>query len=318
MKMAIVLDVDSPSWLQQAQEINLCMSQSGFRWNECALWLLFTGNKPTELPVFEHAVSQVFWLKVQGAGLTESSLLPLIQAYQHYPAQLLLFGGNISAIELAVRTAHRLGGASCSDVHHLQIEGDQCLIQQPCYANNMMATLSLITQPWCIAVARQGGSELDTAPYSGQQADVNTKTDRPDWLIEKQVLPTEDVPVLDKASRILAIGQGVGNEGNVEALRDIANALRAELAASRPVVMSAWCPMNRLIGMSGASVAPDVCIVAGISGAPAFSVGIRHSRLVVAINSDPEAAIFSQADVGIVGDMHQALDELVKCCTRDT
>ncbi|WP_447874422.1 FAD-binding protein [Serratia fonticola] len=109
---------------------------------------------------------------------------------------------------------------------------------------------------------------------------------------------------------MLAIGEGAGSAGQVAHMQQLATRIGAELAASRPVVMNAWCEMDRLLGMSGAIIAPEVCIAAGISGAPAFAIGIRHSKLIVAINQDPQAAIFAQADVGIVGDMHEVLEAL--------
>ncbi|WP_159565378.1 electron transfer flavoprotein subunit alpha/FixB family protein [Budvicia diplopodorum] len=317
MKMAMVLDADSPSWLRQAQEMNFCLSHSQADWDESVLWLLFRENKPVELPVFNHAVSQVFWLKIPDILLTESVLPALIQAHQRYPAELLLFSANAFAAELATRTAMRLGGVSCLDVYQLQIQDGQCQVQQPCYANNMLASLSLTAKPWCIAVARQGRGEAASAiydvPHSEVKSEVKSEIAQPDWLIEQHNLPVEASSALSKANRILVIGQGAGSQENVQKLHQIATALGAELAASRPVVMNAWCPMNRLIGMSGESIAPEVCIAAGVSGAPAFAVGIRQSQLVVAINTDPDAAIFAQADVGIVGDMNQVLDALVKC-----
>ncbi|WP_140919070.1 electron transfer flavoprotein subunit alpha/FixB family protein [Limnobaculum xujianqingii] len=135
----------------------------------------------------------------------------------------------------------------------------------------------------------------------------------PSWLIEHQVSIPEEQPLLNRAERVLAIGQGAGNSQNVQRLNEIAQVLGAQLGVSRPVAMNAWSSMSTMLGMSGALVAPEVCITAGVSGAAAFSVGIRHSKFIVAINTDPDAAIFSQADVGIVDDMNTVLEALVAC-----
>jgi len=99
----------------------------------------------------------------------------------------------------------------------------------------------------------------------------------------------------------------------MDRVKELARQLGAQTGASRQVVMNAWCEMDSLVGMSGTLIAPEICIVAGVSGASAFSAGIRDSQLIIAINNDADAAIFTLADVVLVDEMMPVLEALVAC-----
>jgi electron transfer flavoprotein alpha subunit len=117
---------------------------------------------------------------------------------------------------------------------------------------------------------------------------------------------------LTQAERIVAVGRGIKGEEHLGLARDLARALGAELAASRPVCDAGWLPMSRQIGSSGQSVAPTLYVALGISGAIQHVVGMRGARTIVAVNKDPEAPIFEIADYGIVGDLFEVVPALVK------
>ena len=115
---------------------------------------------------------------------------------------------------------------------------------------------------------------------------------------------------LSQAQRIVAIGRGIKGPEHLPLARDLAAALDAELAASRPICDSGWLPMERQIGSSGQTVAPKLYVAVGISGAIQHVVGMKGARTIVAINKDPEAPIFEIADYGFVGDLFEFLPAL--------
>jgi electron transfer flavoprotein alpha subunit len=117
---------------------------------------------------------------------------------------------------------------------------------------------------------------------------------------------------LTQAERIVAVGRGIKDVERIALARQLADAIGAEIGASRPICDSGWLPMDRQIGSSGQTVAPKLYVALGISGAIQHLVGMKGSRTIVAVNKDPEAPIFEIADYGIVGDLFDIVPALVK------
>jgi electron transfer flavoprotein alpha subunit len=115
---------------------------------------------------------------------------------------------------------------------------------------------------------------------------------------------------LASAQRIVSVGRGIKGEENLPLVRDLASALGAELAGSRPICDSGWLPMERQVGSSGQTVAPKLYLAVGISGAIQHLVGMKGSQCIVAINKDPDAPIFEVADYGIAGDLFEVVPAL--------
>ena len=117
---------------------------------------------------------------------------------------------------------------------------------------------------------------------------------------------------LSAAQVIVSVGRGIGEQENLAMVEELAGALKAELAASRPICDNGWLPMERQVGSSGQTVAPKLYLAVGISGAIQHLVGMKGAKTVIAINKDPDAPIFEVADVGVVGDLFEVVPALVK------
>ena len=122
--------------------------------------------------------------------------------------------------------------------------------------------------------------------------------------------PADEGVDLTTAELIVCVGRGIGGAENVEIAEELATALGAELAASRPVIDSGWVPKARQIGKSGAKVTPKLYLGLGVSGAPEHVEGMQGAELIVAVNTDPGAAIFNVAHYGAVADLFDVADEL--------
>ena len=121
---------------------------------------------------------------------------------------------------------------------------------------------------------------------------------------------------LGSAQVIVSVGRGIGEQDNLRIVEELASALGAELAASRPICDAGWLPMERQVGSSGQTVAPKVYVAVGISGAIQHLVGMKGARTVIAINKDPDAPIFEVADVAAVGDLFEIVPAVTRALKR--
>ena len=116
---------------------------------------------------------------------------------------------------------------------------------------------------------------------------------------------------LSQAERIVSVGRGIKGQEHLQLAQQLAQAIGAEIAASRPICDAGWLPMDRQIGSSGQTVAPKLYVALGISGAIQHLVGMKGARTIVAINKDPEAPIFEIADYGIAGDLFEVVPAMI-------
>ena len=117
---------------------------------------------------------------------------------------------------------------------------------------------------------------------------------------------------LTQAEIIVSVGRGIKEQKNIEMVKQLAEALGAEIAASRPICDSGWLPMDRQVGSSGQTVAPKLYLALGISGAIQHIVGMKGSRSIIAVNKDAEAPIFEIADYGVVGNLFEIVPPLIE------
>lgn len=134
----------------------------------------------------------------------------------------------------------------------------------------------------------------------------------PDLRIEFLHLTEPEAGDIDITAQevLVAIGRGIESEDNIEEAQELADAIGAQLAASRPIIDQGWLPKDRQVGKSGLTVKPKIYLTLGISGAPEHLEGMRDSAVIIAVNSDPQAPIFGVAHYGWLGDLFDFMPEL--------
>lgn len=319
MKISLVLDADSPEFLRNANEILTFLHASKIEDVAYSFWLFYQHSQPRELPLLDLSPTDIVWFPVASCMPMEVYVARLELAFSTHRPDAIVFCSGGWGDELATRLGRRLQGSTLTGVQLMSLSLFGCEARKTVYEQRLEAVFSLPCAPYCLSVTRSGGGNAQVAMCDNLvQTEISDGDSHFDWLISIEVEQYFDSSPLNDAPILLAIGQGVGSCDGVRKMQWVAEQLGAQLGESRPVVMNAWGDMSRLIGISGAIVAPEICIAAGVSGAAAFTAGISRSLKIVAINSDPQAAIFAHADVAIVDDMHQVLAALVQCVKADS
>lgn len=215
--------------------------------------------------------------------------------------------------ELATRLAWRVHGASICQVISFDIS--TASVRKSHWGNALTATLQTEKRPLCLSLARQAGADKNATLPSGMQQLNIVPGALPDWLISVENLKNVTRDPLAEARRVLVVGQG--GEADNQEIAMLAEKMGVEVGYSRARVMNGGVDAEKVIGISGHLLAPEVCIVVGASGAAALMAGVRNSKFVVAINHDASAAVFSQADVGVVDDWKAVLEALVTTIHAD-
>ena len=233
-------------------------------------------------------------------------LAPLVVSlaadYQYIASAADAFGKN-----LMPRIAALLDCSQVSDVVEI-IDGDTFV--RPIYAGNALVTLKC-TEPKLVLTFRTTAFD---AAADGGSAETVSAAPTPAQNISRFVsreLPQSERPELTQARVVVSGGKGLGSKENFDAvLTPLADVLGAAIGASRAAVDAEYAPNDYQVGQTGKVVAPELYIAVGISGAIQHIAGMQDSKTVVAINKDPEAAIFNAADYGIVGDLFDIVPQL--------
>lgn len=239
-----------------------------------------------------------------------AALAPAIREAQ--PA-FVVFPHTYQTVDFAPRLAQAVGAGLLPEVTGFDGEGDDLVWTRPVLGGKLQSKVRVKGEGTILVSVQAGAFQADGA-VSGEAEVKPLPAGEPVQGTEREVLGFEavggDQIDLTKASTIVAVGRGVGGADKLGPAEELAKALGAEIGASRPVIDSGWLPRDRQIGSSGQTVAPRLYIALGISGAIQHLVGMKGSSVVVAINKDATAPIFTIADYGWVGDLHELLPEL--------
>jgi electron transfer flavoprotein alpha subunit len=218
--------------------------------------------------------------------------------------------------DFAPALATRLGRALITDVTALKKQGDDLLFVRPVFQGKLAADIAANGPTPHLVTVQIGAFRADSAKRGGSAAPVRSATVSIDAgaIRQKPEAPFKEAKQavdLSQAERIVAVGRGIKGQENLKLAEQLAQALGAELAASRPICDAGWLPMDRQIGSSGQTVAPKLYLALGISGAIQHLVGMKGSRTIVAINKDADAPIFEIADYGIAGDLFEVVPAII-------
>ena len=250
-----------------------------------------------------------------GAYTADGYTTGLEQLIRSINPSMVLFPHTYQVRDFAPKLATRLGQVLISDAVGFRMEGGAPVFVRQLFQGKLNADVQAGGSAPHFASIQAGAFRADQVESGTASVETFAPTLSADTIRAKPLDPfRESARAVDltAAEIIVSVGRGIKEKENIPIVEELAKALGAELAASRPICDSGWLPMERQVGSSGQTVSPKVYMAVGISGAIQHLVGMKGAKTIVAINKDSNAPIFEVADYGIVGDLFEVVPALVE------
>jgi electron transfer flavoprotein alpha subunit len=275
-----------------------------------ALWL-GAGNDAQEAVPWVDTMLRASALPLD-AYEPETTLELIVAVAKRRSPRVILLGNDTYSQELTPRIAHRLGGSSQGDATAVEIVDGNVEVSRSVYGGKAHARICLNRSPAVVwtrsrvwppaSVSAERDTLIEEVPLPPP---ANTA---PQWMACER--ESEAGTKLEEARVIVSGGRGLGGPEPFEQLRALADAMGAELAASRAACDAGWVPPSWQVGQTGKKVAPELYLAVGISGASQHLIGIADAKIIGAINSDPQAPIFKHCQFGLVEDYRKVVGPL--------
>ncbi|HEX5816812.1 MAG TPA: electron transfer flavoprotein subunit alpha/FixB family protein [Methylomirabilota bacterium] len=216
--------------------------------------------------------------------------------------------------EFAARLAARLGAGLSADSVGMTMDGDQLVATRPVYAGKLLAKMTWAKTPWIATLRPNVFKPADAQAGKTPQVEKPAVTipSAAMKLVERREETSTGLPELTEAETVISGGRGMKGPENYVILENMAQVIGAAVGASRAAVDAGWRPHRFQIGQTGRTISPKLYLGFGVSGAIQHLAGMRTSKVIVAVNKDPDAPIFKIADYGIVGDLFEVVPALTE------
>lgn len=286
---------------------------------EVAIALMGAGLAPLAQKAISYGADKVY--AVESPLLKElqpdARVAALEKVCREHSPRFVIGARSVHGRDPLVRLAFRLGAAVAQDCVKLSVEqGAGALVaNRPVYGGNAMATVVCRSTP-AVAVVRGKVYEPLSPDASRQGQVVNVSAAVSDSAIKARVVDQVEEQAsgirLEDARIVVGAGRGIGGPENLGPIEELAKILGAAVGASRAVCDAGWLPSSQQVGLTGKSIAPELYITVGISGASQHMAGCSGAKTIVAINKDKECNIFKEARYGVVGDWRKVLPAFIE------
>ncbi len=240
----------------------------------------------------------------------------VVDAAKQFETDLIWFGFSESGKAVAPRVAAQLDAACATEITDVVLNGDQIEVIRPAIANKVIQRIKVNTGQ-LVAVVRAGAFEA-TESITGTENVVQLSPPEQDLkaVIKELISDASGEIDLADADIVISVGRGAKDQDGVDLVKELASDLNAGFGSSRAMVDGGFMAHNKQVGQTGKIVAPSLYMAIGISGAIQHLAGMNGSKVILAVNKDPEAPIFNVADYGIVGDLFEVVPILREEITK--
>jgi electron transfer flavoprotein alpha subunit len=260
-----------------------------------------------------YGASKVYRAKDAPEGLAQPIIDVMAKVMSDNDFSYALFGGGLLGFEIGAGLTARLNAGVTMEVTQVNVQDGKLVAERPILQDSQIADVGYVEEPGIIIGRLNAFDENE----SGGMAEVeDVQVELSEWSTKAKMVTRgeqrgADVNIED-ANILVGGGRGLGKKENFELAEELAESMGGAVAATRAVVDAGWYPYAAQIGQTGKTVAPNLYLALGISGAIQHKVGMQNSENILAINKDQNAPIFEFSDLGVVGDLHKIVPKLTE------
>jgi electron transfer flavoprotein alpha subunit len=260
-----------------------------------------------------YGVKRVYRCKEAPEGLAQPIVDVMAKVMTDNDFSYALFGGGLLGFEIGAGLTARLNAGVTMEVTQVNVQGGKLVAERPILQDSQIADVGYVSEPGII-IGRLNAFDANETGGTAEVEDVQVELS--EWSTKATMVTRgeqrgADVNIED-AEILVGGGRGLGKKENFELAEQLAESMGGAVAATRAVVDAGWYPYAAQIGQTGKTVAPNLYLALGISGAIQHKVGMQSSENILAVNKDPNAPIFEFCDLGVVGDLHKILPKLTE------
>jgi electron transfer flavoprotein alpha subunit len=258
-----------------------------------------------------YGASKVYRAKEAPEGLAQPIVDVMAKVMQDNDFSYALFGGGLLGFEIGAGLTARLNAGVTMEVTQVNVQDGKLVAERPILQDSQIADVGYVEEPGII-IGRLNAFDANESGGTAEVEDVQVELS--EWSTKAKMVTRgeqrgADVNIED-ANILVGGGRGLGKKENFELAEQLAESMGGAVAATRAVVDAGWYPYAAQIGQTGKTVAPNLYLALGISGAIQHKVGMQNSENILAINKDQNAPIFEFSDLGVVGDLHKIVPKL--------
>jgi electron transfer flavoprotein alpha subunit len=260
-----------------------------------------------------YGVKKVYRCKEAPEGLAQPIVDVMAKVMTDNDFSYALFGGGLLGFEIGAGLTARLNAGVTMEVTQVNVKDGKLVAERPILQDSQIADVGYVEEPGII-IGRLNAFDENESGGTAEVEDVAVELS--EWSTKAKMVTRgeqrgADVNIED-ANILIGGGRGLGKKENFELAEQLADSMGGAVAATRAVVDAGWYPYAAQIGQTGKTVAPDLYLALGISGAIQHKVGMQNSENILAINKDQNAPIFEFSDLGVVGDLHKIVPKLTE------
>jgi electron transfer flavoprotein alpha subunit len=260
-----------------------------------------------------YGVKKVYRAKEAPEGLAQPIIDVMAKVMRDNDFSYALFGGGLLGFEIGAGLTARLNAGVTMEVTQVNVQDGKLVAERPILQDSQIADVGYVEEPGII-IGRLNAFDENESGGTAEVEDVQVELS--DWSTKAKMVKRgeqrgADVNIED-ADILVGGGRGLGKAENFEMAEQLADSMGGAVAATRAVVDAGWYPYAAQIGQTGKTVAPNLYLALGISGAIQHKVGMQNSENILAINKDQNAPIFEFSDLGVVGDLHKIVPKLTE------